>query len=106
MVKVMLQSNVLAVRLKMDFLEEECPTCEPPRAVWWCCTQHHRAPQEQNKSWVGFPHFELPLTTLLWGVKVPLAASLTAGSDTAYGNVLTSLYLGDTSLSSSFSFSR
>lgn len=81
------------MRLKIDCLEEECPACELARTVWLVLYPpvSHRAPQEQNKGWMGFPHAELPLSTLLWDMKVPSAASMIAGSDTAYGNVLTSL---------------
>lgn len=39
---------------------------------------------------MGFPPVELPLTTLLWGVKVPSAASVIAGSGTTCEGVLTS----------------
>lgn len=80
------------MRLKINCIEEACPTCEPPRTVWLVLypALSHWAPQEQNKGWMGFPHVELLLTTLLWGVKVPWAASMIAGSDTACGVVLTS----------------
>lgn len=73
-------------------LEEESPPCEPPRTAWLVLypALSHRAPQEQSKGWMGFPSAELPLTTLLWGVKVPSAASVIGGSGTAYGDVLTS----------------
>jgi len=52
------------MRYEINYLEEECPICEPSRTVWLVpypavVLFFLRAPQEQSKGWLGSTHLSL-----------------------------------------------